>query len=84
MVVDTSDLNVHQLAERVVKSFNISGGDTMRMTLMTFGFKNGVPFDADVNYERSEPVVVACGYPAVVAAVACECCASMPSERAMV
>lgn len=48
MVVDTSDLNVHQLAERVVKSFNISGGDTMRMTLMSFGFKNGVPFDADV------------------------------------
>ena len=47
MVVDTSDLNVHQLAERVVKSFNISGGDTMRMTLMSFGFKNGVPFDAD-------------------------------------
>ena len=48
MVVDTSGLNVHQLAERVAHSFNFSTDDRLRLTLMSFGFKNGVPFDADV------------------------------------
>jgi UPF0042 nucleotide-binding protein len=48
MVVDTSSLNVHQLAERVAHSFNLGTDERLRLTLMSFGFKHGVPFDADV------------------------------------
>jgi len=48
MVIDTSDINVHQLADRVFHSFNVEGQDALRVTLVSFGFKNGVPFDADV------------------------------------
>lgn len=48
IVVDTSDMNVHQLAERVFHAFNAPTDERLRITLMSFGFKNGVPFDADV------------------------------------
>lgn len=48
MVIDTSELNVHQLAHRVVDSFNFEGDDRLRITLESFGFKNGLPMDADV------------------------------------
>lgn len=48
MVLDTSDLNVHQLASRVAFAFNTADDRQFRLTLMSFGFKNGVPFDADM------------------------------------
>ena len=48
MVVDTSDMNVHQLAERVAHAFDVSSDDRLQLTLMSFGFKHGVPFDADM------------------------------------
>ena len=48
MVVDTSDLNVHQLASRVAHAFNTSEDRELRLTLMSFGFKNGLPIDADM------------------------------------
>lgn len=48
MVVDTSGLNVHELADRVANSFNPSADDRLRLTFLSFGFKNGVPLDADV------------------------------------
>lgn len=48
MVIDTSDLNVHQLASRVAYAFNSSDDREFRLTLMSFGFKNGVPIDADM------------------------------------
>lgn len=47
MVIDTSDLNVRQLASRVAYAFNTSDDRELRLTLMSFGFKNGVPIDAD-------------------------------------
>ncbi|HRA75014.1 MAG TPA: RNase adapter RapZ [Propionicimonas sp.] len=46
-VIDTSRLNVHQLADRVVDSVGEGSAD-LRLTLLSFGFKNGVPIDADV------------------------------------
>ncbi|MBK8463356.1 MAG: RNase adapter RapZ [Nigerium sp.] len=48
MVVDTSDLNVHQFADRVAHAFNTSDDRALRLTLMSFGFKNGIPIDADI------------------------------------
>lgn len=49
LVIDTGDLNVHQLRYRIVDLF---GGDSpdagMRTTVMSFGFKHGNPLDADL------------------------------------
>ena len=47
VVVDTSQLNVHDLRHRVEAAF---GGDAapLRATVMSFGFKYGIPVDADV------------------------------------
>jgi len=47
VVVDTSQLTVHQLARRVRAMF---GGDIshVRVVVMSFGFKYGIPLDADM------------------------------------
>jgi UPF0042 nucleotide-binding protein len=47
VVVDTSDLNVNQLRERLAELF--SGDDTtaMQILVLSFGFKHGVPLDVD-------------------------------------
>jgi len=51
MVLDTSDLNVHQLASRVAFAFNTSDDRELKLTLMSFGFKNGIPLDADMVFD---------------------------------
>jgi UPF0042 nucleotide-binding protein len=48
VVVDTSDLNVHQLRDRIVSLFRPDGSHTMRTTVMSFGYKHGLPTDVDV------------------------------------
>lgn len=48
LVVDTSSLNVHQLTSRISSTFGGDNEDRLRMTLMSFGFKNGLPVDADL------------------------------------
>jgi UPF0042 nucleotide-binding protein len=49
VVVDTTELNVHQLRERIIALF---GEDTaasgMQTTVMSFGYKHGLPLDADL------------------------------------
>lgn len=49
LVVDTSDLNVHQLRERLLSTF---GGETpateMQTTLLSFGYRHGLPLDVDL------------------------------------
>jgi UPF0042 nucleotide-binding protein len=47
VVVDTSDLNVNQLRERLAELF--SNGETiaMQILVLSFGFKHGVPLDVD-------------------------------------
>ena len=47
VVVDTSGLNVHGLASKTVSLFAASRGPALRMAVMSFGFKYGVPLDAD-------------------------------------
>lgn len=51
IVVDTSDTNVNQLRERLVELFTDSGAETMRLTVMSFGFKHGVPRDVDTVFD---------------------------------
>ena len=47
VVIDTSHLNVHQLAAKVVDAFGEDTGPALRVTVMSFGFKYGLPLDAD-------------------------------------
>ena len=48
LVIDTSQLNVHDLRRRVEEAFPDDGGVRLRATVMSFGFKYGIPVDADV------------------------------------
>jgi UPF0042 nucleotide-binding protein len=47
VVIDTSDLNVHQLAAEVTRAFGEDEVTRLRLTLLSFGFKYGLPTDAD-------------------------------------
>lgn len=48
IVVDTTNLNTHQLKQRVRTAFEDAAIDGLRATIVTFGFKYGVPIDADL------------------------------------
>ncbi|MFI5084753.1 MAG: RNase adapter RapZ [Actinomycetales bacterium] len=47
MVLDTTTLNVHELATAVTELFSESGPVVLRLTVMSFGFKYGLPVDAN-------------------------------------
>jgi RNase adapter protein RapZ len=47
VVIDTSGLNVHQLGRKLTPLLGAEGGPSVRLALMSFGFKYGVPLDAD-------------------------------------
>jgi RNase adapter protein RapZ len=47
VIVDTSDLNVNQLRERLIDLFTSAGGEPMLISVMSFGFKHGLPLDVD-------------------------------------
>jgi UPF0042 nucleotide-binding protein len=52
LVIDTTDLNVHQLRERMVDAFSDSGaGHTMQTTVTSFGYKHGLPLDVDMVFD---------------------------------
>ena len=48
LVIDTTGLNVHQLKERVVTAFAEAGSSQMQVAVESFGFKHGLPLDADI------------------------------------
>ena len=48
LVIDTSDLHVHQLKERLVGAFEQTGSSQMQLAIESFGYKNGLPLDADI------------------------------------
>jgi len=47
VVVDTSELNVNQLRERLADLFGGDEATAMQILVMSFGFKHGVPIDVD-------------------------------------
>ncbi|MDE0674837.1 MAG: RNase adaptor protein RapZ, partial [bacterium] len=52
LIIDTSDFNIHQLRERVVARFGGEGkARPMHISMVSFGFKNGLPPDADVVFD---------------------------------
>ena len=48
IVVDTSDLNIHQLATLITETFAEAGRAGLHVTMLSFGFKYGLPADADL------------------------------------
>ena len=48
VVIDTSELNIHQLATTIVERFAEENSAGLRVTVMSFGFKYGLPTDADM------------------------------------
>jgi UPF0042 nucleotide-binding protein len=49
VVVDTTDLNVHDLRRRMVSLFPLDEtGNAMQTTVLSFGYKHGLPLDADL------------------------------------
>jgi RNase adapter protein RapZ len=48
VVIDTTPLNLHQLKEKVAQAFGDPGTTALKVTVVSFGFKYGVPVDADL------------------------------------
>ena len=48
IVIDTSALNVHQLTAKVAEAFGTEQTTSLKATVMSFGFKYGIPVDADL------------------------------------
>jgi RNase adapter protein RapZ len=50
LVIDTTDLNVHQLRDRVIEAFAPGAGTAgaLNPRVVSFGYKHGVPTDVDV------------------------------------
>lgn len=49
LVIDTSDLNVHELRAKMVTFFgDVTGEPMLRATVVSFGYKYGLPVDADL------------------------------------
>jgi UPF0042 nucleotide-binding protein len=48
VLIDTSNLNVHDLSKKVAAAFSDVERPVVRSTVMSFGFKYGIPVDADM------------------------------------
>jgi len=48
LVIDTSGLNVHQLTDKVAEAFGNETSTSLKATIVSFGFKYGIPVDADL------------------------------------
>ena len=52
LVIDTSSLNIHQLKAQIVDLFAPTGDrDVMQLSLVSFGFKHGIPLDVDMVWD---------------------------------
>lgn len=48
VVIDTSNLNVHQLEKRTSEIFAAGMAKALRINVLSFGYKYGIPVDADL------------------------------------
>lgn len=51
MVVDTTRLSARQLAQRIANHYGDDHSDALKVALISFGFKNGMPVDADMVFD---------------------------------
>ncbi len=47
VLLDTSNFNVHQLQDRITELFGTEASTRLKVTVISFGFKYGIPVDAD-------------------------------------
>ena len=47
VVIDTSDLNIHQLYTKTAEHFSVNSTVKLQLTVLSFGYKYGIPADAD-------------------------------------
>jgi RNase adapter protein RapZ len=47
LVIDTTDFNVHQLTDRIASEFGTPLTVTLKVSVVSFGFKYGIPVDTD-------------------------------------
>ncbi|MGD0373245.1 MAG: RNase adapter RapZ [Streptosporangiaceae bacterium] len=48
LILDSSDLNVHELRARMRDAFGSDSDQSLRVNVISFGFKYGLPVDADL------------------------------------
>jgi RNase adapter protein RapZ len=48
LIIDTTMLNVHELSAKIIAEFAAIDTAKLRVTVMSFGFKYGLPVDADL------------------------------------
>jgi RNase adapter protein RapZ len=52
VVIDTGEMNVHQLRDRLVELFaSRSAAEGMALSIISFGYKHGLPLDADLVFD---------------------------------
>ena len=51
LVIDTSHTNVHQLRELIRERIGAKSQHRMSVYCLSFGYKNGIPFDADFTFD---------------------------------
>jgi UPF0042 nucleotide-binding protein len=49
--IDTSDFNVHDLKELIRNKFDKSRAQNLLVNILSFGFKHGYPYDADMVFD---------------------------------
>ncbi|HRP99332.1 MAG TPA: RNase adapter RapZ [Terrimesophilobacter sp.] len=48
IIIDTSNINIHQLARQITETFAEGSNRGLQLTVLSFGFKYGLPTDADI------------------------------------
>lgn len=48
IIIDTSNINIHQLATQITETFSDDSHRGLQVTVLSFGFKYGLPTDADI------------------------------------
>jgi UPF0042 nucleotide-binding protein len=48
ILIDTSSLNIHQLEKKIVELFANESTSDLRVNILSFGYKYGIPVDADL------------------------------------
>ena len=49
LVIDTTELNIHQLKAKLIAAFDQPGdGQRLQIAVESFGYKHGLPLDADI------------------------------------
>jgi RNase adapter protein RapZ len=52
VVIDTSNLNVHELRDRLYELFRVeSGAGSLQTSVLSFGYKHGIPLDVDLVFD---------------------------------